>query len=152
MKNHQTGDELARLWRERMARPGLFNYVLGDQVETRTGGDQHSAEPRFVVQLNRDRGEKKRTGVEVVDIDMPFNENGFHFLKVGIQEILMVVPPSSSSGTRVVPLRAETGDSAHLLIINAAPIAKSHSLFLPRAFDRLPQRLLPGALPRIAAS
>ena len=139
------GDELARLWRERMARPGLFNYVLGE-VETRIGGDP----PSFVVQLNRDRGEKKRTGVEVVDIDMPFDESGFHFLKVGVEEILMVIPPSSS-GTRIIPLQAQTGDGAHLLIINAAPIAKSHSLFLPRAFDRLPQRLLPGALSYIAA-
>jgi hypothetical protein len=126
---------------------GLFNYKL-DDVETRVeNGDK---DIQYIVQLNRQRGEKKRTGVEVVDIDMSFDEAAFNFLKVNMREILMVVPRINSLtdsdtvafGTTMPP----SIKSPDLLIINAAPIAPSHSLFIPQAFDKLPQRITSLAL------
>ena len=40
---------------------------------------------QFVVQLNLQRGEKKRRGVEVSSVKMPFDDKGFNFLKIKLE-------------------------------------------------------------------
>ena len=83
------GETIAELWQERMARTGFFFYNLELPVQTKV----ESGEMDFVIQLNTQRGEKKRRGVDVTSVKMGFNAEGFNFLKIRLEEVLMMLPP-----------------------------------------------------------
>eukprot|EP00937_MAST-01D_sp_MAST-1D-sp2_P002886 g2886.t1 len=150
--------QLRELWLDRMRRGSFFFYQLRRQeldADTRVlqGFASASAETTgvelpFCVQFNRQRGTRKRRGVHVTDVRMPFDPNRFNFLQVKLEEVLFMLPNTASQdlGGGLTPVVSMSGLSPHLVVINASPIEEMHVLFCPRTFDRLPQQLTPDTL------
>jgi hypothetical protein len=146
---------LRKLWLDRMERGGFFFYQLRRaELDRDTRSTVAPAGQRpFCVQFNRHRGTEKRRGVAVTSVRMPFDSAQFNFLRVKLEEVLFILPPSAgATGAGAAAAGAMTamvslqGQSPHLVVINASPIEQMHVLFCPRTFDRLPQQLTPDAV------
>ena len=144
---------LRQLWVDRMERGGFFFYQLRrkelDADTKLTTPTTSPVDPPFCVQFNRHRGTRKRRGVHVSGVRMPFDLNSFNFLRVKLEEVLFMLPSALApdlGAAGLTPVVSLLGRSPHLVVINASPIEELHVLFCPRTFDRLPQQLTPDTL------
>ncbi|XP_033362922.1 GDP-D-glucose phosphorylase 1-like isoform X1 [Bombus vosnesenskii] len=98
---------------------GVFRYILNIQDSKILEGKYH-----FLVQLNIDRGYKRRSPENIISMNQPFNEKDFNFTKLVSEEQIM---------------NLNNTDKDDIIAINASPIEYCHSLLLPQRCKQLPQ-------------
>ncbi|XP_048269535.1 GDP-D-glucose phosphorylase 1 isoform X1 [Bombus terrestris] len=98
---------------------GVFRYILNIQDWKILEGKYH-----FLVQLNIDRGYKRRSPENIISMNQPFNEKDFNFTKLVSEEQIM---------------NLNNTDKDDIIAINASPIEYCHSLLLPQRCKQLPQ-------------
>lgn len=79
-----------------------------------------------MIQLNLDRGEKRRRPENIVSMSQAFDSELFNFTKISDREILFDVG---------------NGDGNDIIAANISPIEKYHSLLITERFKCLPQRV-----------
>ncbi|XP_048269552.1 GDP-D-glucose phosphorylase 1-like isoform X2 [Bombus terrestris] len=97
----------------------VFRYILNIQDSKILEGKYH-----FLVQLNIDRGYKRRSPENIISMNQPFNEKDFNFTKLVSEEQIM---------------NLNNIDKDDIIAINASPIEYCHSLLLPQRCKQLPQ-------------
>ncbi|XP_048269835.1 GDP-D-glucose phosphorylase 1-like isoform X1 [Bombus terrestris] len=97
----------------------VFRYILNIQDSKILEGKYH-----FLVQLNIDRGYKRRSPESIISMNQPFNEKDFNFTKLVSEEQIM---------------NLNNTDKDDIIAINASPIEYCHSLLLPQRCKQLPQ-------------
>ncbi|XP_048269741.1 GDP-D-glucose phosphorylase 1 isoform X2 [Bombus terrestris] len=97
----------------------VFRYILNIQDSKILEGKYH-----FLVQLNIDRGYKRRFPENIISMNQPFNEKDFNFTKLVSEEQIM---------------NLNNTDKDDITAINASPIEYCHSLLLPQRCKQLPQ-------------
>ncbi|XP_059046741.1 GDP-D-glucose phosphorylase 1 [Achroia grisella] len=110
---------LKQKWDELHSETGLFRYkILNLQKK--------SIDDKYVIQLNPDRGTKRRMPEHIENICQPFNNNEFNFTKISPKEILFYLTDDNES-------------SQHALLVNVSPLSHYHTLVCPSINNCLPQ-------------
>ncbi|XP_048269930.1 GDP-D-glucose phosphorylase 1-like isoform X3 [Bombus terrestris] len=119
-KNEESNFDLVlkEKWMEAQ-KNGVFRYILNVQDWKILEGKYH-----FLVQLNIDRGYKRRSPENIISMNQPFNEKDFNFTKLVSEEQIM---------------NLNNTDKDDIIAINASPIKYYHSLLLPQRCKQLPQ-------------
>ncbi|XP_057589043.1 GDP-D-glucose phosphorylase 1-like [Hippopotamus amphibius kiboko] len=124
---------LCAAWRQRMEL-GLFRYRLGElQTKTLPGA------VGFVAQLNVERGVQRRRPQSIRSVRQAFDPAQFNFNQIRPGEVLFRLH-------RQPDLPGALQQEDILVVINVSPLEWGHVLLVPEPSQRLPQRLLPGAL------
>ncbi|CAF0995982.1 unnamed protein product [Didymodactylos carnosus] len=118
-------DELLQKQWNRAKDQGLFAFHV-DALEQRTL-DGHL---NYIIELNTNRFEKRRTPYPFDHVQTPFNENHFNYNKINDDEILF----------RLI-YEVDKNNSEHLVIINNSPIRPYHVLLVPNRQSNQPQIL-----------
>ncbi|OZC06476.1 hypothetical protein X798_06540 [Onchocerca flexuosa] len=105
----------------------LFNYGLNCMYKLLEG------DFNFSVQLNVERGEKRRKPMHFRALREPFSNLRWNFTKLKENEILFYLRCKDHS------LNSDPLDR-HVVAINAAPLTRGHSLLLPSINRCIPQR------------
>ncbi|KOX79084.1 GDP-D-glucose phosphorylase 1 [Melipona quadrifasciata] len=95
---------------------GIFRYVLNIQNYKILEGKY-----QFLIQLNIDRGCKRRFPENITSMNQLFNEKQFNFTKLVSEEQIMKL------------------DKDDIIAVNVSPIEYCHSLLLPQRCKQLPQ-------------
>ncbi|KAK9304808.1 hypothetical protein QLX08_004005 [Tetragonisca angustula] len=98
---------------------GIFRYVLKIPDSKILEGKY-----QFLIQLNIDRGCKKRSPENITSMNQLFNEKQFNFTKIVSEEQIM---------------NLDNIDKDDIIAVNVSPIEYCHSLLLPQRCKRLPQ-------------
>ncbi|XP_017759171.1 PREDICTED: GDP-D-glucose phosphorylase 1 [Eufriesea mexicana] len=105
---------------EKAKENGVFRYVLNIQDSKMLDGKYH-----FLIQLNIDRGQKRRSPENIISMNQPFNENNFNFTKL-------------KPGEQIIDLNKDEDD---IIAVNVSPLEYCHSLLLPQRDKQLPQAI-----------
>ncbi|KAG6802074.1 GDP-D-glucose phosphorylase 1 [Apis mellifera caucasica] len=97
----------------------IFRYILNIKESKILKGKYH-----FLIQLNIDRGYKRRSPEDIISMKQPFNNKQFNFTKIKSEEQIM---------------NLGSIDKDDIIAINVSPIEYCHSLLLPQRNKQLPQ-------------
>ncbi|KAJ2945147.1 hypothetical protein O0L34_g9207 [Tuta absoluta] len=107
-------------WDELHNHTDAFRYKIDNLQERLVDG-------KYLIQLNPNRGTKRRTPEKIENVCQPFDNEKFNFTKVSTEEILFDL--------------FQEGNESHLhsVIVNVSPITRYHSLICPSLSKCLPQ-------------
>ncbi|KAM3965963.1 GDP-D-glucose phosphorylase 1 [Aphomia sociella] len=115
---------------------GVFRYKV-DKIQKKLVGEKYS------IQLNPDRGCKRRAPEQIDEICQTFNKNQFNFTKASPKEIIFCIMNDGNGNHQTAELtllysRVVESD-VHTLLVNVSPISHYHTLLCPSMEKCLPQ-------------
>lgn len=110
---------LKKKWDEIHEGPKVFRYKIKEINEK-------YLQEKYLIQLNPDRGKKRREPEAIHSLSQPFDKTKFNFMKASSNEILLTLI---------------NGNEEHVFLVNVSPIARYHILFCPSMGSRLPQTI-----------
>ncbi|XP_026751603.1 GDP-D-glucose phosphorylase 1 [Galleria mellonella] len=108
---------LKQKWDHLHNETGVFRYKINNL-------QKKLIDSKYLVQLNPDRGCKRRMPEQIESICQPFNRNEFNFTKVSPKEIIFYITDESDK---------------HALLVNVSPLSHYHTLLCPSINKCLPQ-------------
>ncbi|KAI5635239.1 alcohol dehydrogenase transcription factor myb/SANT-like domain-containing protein [Phthorimaea operculella] len=111
---------LKHKWDELHNQTEAFRYKIDNLQERLVDG-------KYLIQLNPDRGVKRRSPEKIESVCQPFDKDKFNFTKVSPKEILFDLFQDGNES------------EIHSLLLNVSPITRYHSLICPSVSKCLPQ-------------
>ncbi|OWR54420.1 hypothetical protein KGM_213251 [Danaus plexippus plexippus] len=119
-------------WDEIHSNTNVFRYKIANE-------EKRFVNNKYYLQLNPNRGVKRRTPEQMENISQPFDKNKFNFCKVSKDEVMFHFKQDKGMILKLLSLFMNKIYSYHTVLINASPINKYHSLLCPFLEDCLPQ-------------